>query len=158
MTTPIGTGRISRPDTAALPSSRRRRLTLGKCCSRIVPFSIKLPIVLGGIMPQSGEPFERIHAQRGRELFDAKELVWIDVREPAEWQQTRIPGATLVPLNTLLLNPRQYLSRDGVVFYCAQGIRSAVACEVAAAIGLHCSYNLEGGIQEWAAEGCPVES
>jgi len=108
-------------------------------------------------MTPSGEPFERIRAQRGRELFDAGELAWIDVREPAEWQDSRIPGATLVPLNTLLLNPRQYLSRDGVIFYCAQGIRSAVACEVAAAVGLRRVYNLEGGIQEWAAEGCPVE-
>ena len=108
-------------------------------------------------MPASGEPFERIHAQRGRELLNENTLVWIDVREPAEWDQARIPGAKLVPLNTLLLNPRDHLSGDGVVFYCAQGIRSAVACEVAAAIGLRRIFNLEGGIQEWVAEGCPVE-
>jgi rhodanese-related sulfurtransferase len=103
------------------------------------------------------EPFDRIDATKGKELYDSQNTVWIDVREPGEWQDGRIPGSTLVPLNTLLLSPRQYLSKDNVVFYCAQGIRSAVACEVAAAVGLTKIYNLEGGIIEWAAKGFPVE-
>jgi adenylyltransferase/sulfurtransferase len=103
------------------------------------------------------EPFERVGAGKGRELFDDEGIKWIDVREPAEWQQMRIPGAVLIPLNRLLMSPRQYLQGDGVVFYCAQGVRSAVACEVAAAVGLHQIYNLEGGIQEWVARGYPVE-
>lgn len=106
---------------------------------------------------QTGEPFERVDASKGRELFDDKNIQWIDVREPAEWQQVRIPGAVLVPLNSLLVSPRQYINGDRVVFYCAQGIRSAVACEVAAAVGLNQIYNLEGGIQVWADRGYPVE-
>jgi rhodanese-related sulfurtransferase len=108
-------------------------------------------------MQGTGEPFERIHTQRGQELLADKNVVWIDVREPAEWERGHIPGATLVPLNRLLLSPREFLSGDGVVFYCAVGVRSAVACEVAAAVGLRRVFNLEGGIQEWAAEGLPVE-
>ncbi len=106
---------------------------------------------------QTGEPFERVDTATGRALLDDKTIQWIDVREPAEWRQVRIPGAVLVPLNTLLVSPREYLKGDRVVFYCAQGIRSAVACEVAAAIGLRELYNLEGGIQVWEAEGHPVE-
>lgn len=106
---------------------------------------------------QSDEPFERVDAARGRALLDDKTVQWIDVREPAEWQEGRIPGATLVPLNALLVSPRQHLHGDRVVFYCAQGIRSAVACEVAAAVGLRELYNLEGGIQEWKSQGHPVE-
>ena len=106
---------------------------------------------------QMTEPFERVDAAKGKELYDSKETVWIDVREPNEWNQVRIPGAKLVPLNTLLLSPRQHLNGDSVVFYCAQGIRSAVACEVAAAIGMKKIYNLEGGIVDWAAKGFPVE-
>ena len=105
----------------------------------------------------AGEPFERVDGAAGRRLFDDKSITWIDVREPAEWQQVRIPGATLVPLNRLLVSPRQYLQGDRVVFYCAQGIRSAVACEVAASIGMEQIYNLEGGIQDWIAQGYPVE-
>jgi len=103
------------------------------------------------------EPFERIDAARARELYQTDGTIWIDVREQNEWNEGRIPGSRLVPLNALLLSPRKYLNGDNVVFYCAQGIRSAVACEVAAAIGLTKIYNLEGGIIDWAAEGFPVE-
>ncbi len=106
---------------------------------------------------QITEPFERVSVDRGMELHDDKTTVWIDVREPSEWNAGRIPGSTLVPLNTLLVSPRQYLNKDNVVFYCAQGIRSAVACEVAAAIGLQKIYNLEGGIIDWVAKGYPIE-
>lgn len=106
---------------------------------------------------QMKEPFERVSAPKGKELYDSKTTTWIDVREPSEWDQGRIPGATLVPLNTLLMSPRKYLNGDNLVFYCAQGIRSAVACEVAAAVGLTNIYNLEGGMIDWAAMGYPVE-
>ena len=107
---------------------------------------------------RTSEPFERVDSARGRELLDEADVKWVDVREPAEWQRGRIPGAVLVPLNSLLVAPRQFLQDDRVVFYCAQGIRSAVACEVAAAIGLSQIYNLEGGIEEWAARGLPIET
>jgi rhodanese-related sulfurtransferase len=103
------------------------------------------------------EPFKRIDAARARELYQSNGTVWIDVREQREWDEARIPGSRLVPLNALLLSPRKYLNGDGVVLYCAQGIRSAVACEVAAAIGLTKIYNLEGGIIDWATRGFPIE-
>ncbi len=104
------------------------------------------------------EPFERVDAAKGKALWEAGGLAWIDVREPAEWQRGRIPGAKLVPLNALLLAPRDHLKGvEGVVFYCAQGIRSAVACEAAAAVGLSTIYNLEGGIDAWGRLGQPVE-
>ncbi len=106
---------------------------------------------------QMKEPFERVDTARAKEIYDRGEATWIDVREPSEWNEGRIPGSTLVPLNTLLLSPRKYLNGDNVMFYCAQGIRSAVACEVAAAVGLTKIYNLEGGIIDWVAKGHPVE-
>ena len=106
---------------------------------------------------QTDEPFERIDVVKGKEFLDRKNGSWIDVREPAEWQKGHIAGATLVPLNSLLMSPQKYLNADNIIFYCAQGIRSAVACEIAAAIGLTRIYNLEGGIQEWESRGFPVE-
>jgi rhodanese-related sulfurtransferase len=104
------------------------------------------------------EPYERLSLERATDLFGDQAILWIDVREAGEWQQGRIPGALHVPLNQLLMAPRRHLTRDNIVFYCAQGIRSLVACEVAAAIGLAQVYNLEGGIREWAGRGLPVEA
>jgi rhodanese-related sulfurtransferase len=82
----------------------------------------------------------------------------VDVREPQEYADVRIPGSTLVPLGTLLRSPREFLKEGAVLFVCSEGIRSAVACEAAAAIGVEEAYNLEGGTQRWETEGYPVES
>jgi rhodanese-related sulfurtransferase len=82
----------------------------------------------------------------------------VDVREPQEYAEARIPGSTLIPLGTLLKGPRDLLKDGPVLFVCSEGIRSAVACEAAAAIGLAEVYNLEEGMQGWAREGYSVES
>jgi len=104
------------------------------------------------------EPFERIDATRAKELYDSHSATWIDVRKPDELaREGRIPGASLVPLDALLANPWRYLTVDNVVFVCSEGIRSALACDLAAAVGLTKIYNLEGGVLEWAAKGFPIE-
>jgi rhodanese-related sulfurtransferase len=104
------------------------------------------------------EPFERIDPSKAKALYDSHTATWIDVRTPREVsKEGRIPGTTLVPLDTLLQNPWPYLKTDNVVFVCSEGVRSALACDLAAAAGLTRIYNLEGGIVRWAAEGFPIE-
>ena len=103
-----------------------------------------------------GEPFERIDVERARELVEAGTDL-VDVRETHEYAAGHIPRARLVPLNTLLTRPRDHVTGSPVVFVCAVGVRSALACEMAAAIGLRQVYNLEGGTSAWAASGLPIE-
>ncbi len=103
------------------------------------------------------EPFQRITAEEAKRLIEQGSAKLVDVREQVEWNQGRIANATLVPLNILLSRPTQYLKEDNIIFYCAEGIRSAVACEMAAAVGFEKLYNLEGGLNAWAAKGLPVE-
>jgi rhodanese-related sulfurtransferase len=103
-----------------------------------------------------GEPFARVDVGRARELI-AEGADLIDVREPAEYEAGHIPGARLVPLNGFLAKPRDHARREPVVFVCAVGARSALACEMAAAVGLRQIYNLEGGTNAWAASGLPIE-
>ncbi len=103
------------------------------------------------------EPFERVDVDRAKEIVEAGADL-IDVREPGEYAAGHIPGARLVPLATFLARPREQIRHDGVVFVCAVGVRSALACEMAAAIGLKRVYNLEGGTREWASRGLAIES
>jgi rhodanese-related sulfurtransferase len=110
----------------------------------------------GPIEDDTGEPFERVDVERARELVEAGADL-IDVREPYEYAAGHIPRARLVPLNALLAQPREHVSAEPVVFVCAVGARSALACEMAAAIGLRRIYNLEGGTSAWAASGLPIE-
>lgn len=109
-------------------------------------------------MPSNAqEPFQRIGVDEAKRLIDEGATL-IDVREPKEIPQDgKIAGSELVPLNSFLSNPRQHLPNDNVVFYCKVGQRSAIACEMAAAVGLTKLYNLEGGIEAWKKQGQPVE-
>lgn len=88
-------------------------------------------------------------------------LVLLDVREPAEFAQSRIPGAIRVPPG---LPAGEILARHGaamkgaaVVFYCAVGWRSGLMVEAlrdaATRAGAVSFSNLRGGIFRWHAEG-----
>lgn len=102
------------------------------------------------------EPFQRIDVEEAKALI-GKGYKVIDVREPFEWEQGRIPNSTHIPLNTLLGKAQDLIREDNIIFVCAEGVRSAVACEVAAAIGRTNLYNLEGGTVAWARAKNPLE-
>jgi len=102
------------------------------------------------------DPYERISAETARRMIEQGQVVVIDVREPAEWARGHIPEAIHIPLGSLLDRPRDLLPQDNIIFVCAEGVRSAVACEVAAAIGRRQLYNLEGGTIAWARQGFPL--
>ena len=102
------------------------------------------------------DPFERISAETAKQMIEKGGVVVVDVREQAEWTQGHIPNAVHIPLGTLMNRPRELLQQDGIIFVCAEGVRSAVACEVAAAIGRKQLYNLEGGTIAWWKQGYPL--
>jgi rhodanese-related sulfurtransferase len=106
---------------------------------------------------QPEEPFTRVDVFAAKKLIDAGAVEIIDVREPGEYAEGHIPGVTLVPLARLLANPQNFIKRDNILFVCAAGQRSALACEMAAAIGYESLYNLEGGTTAWARAGLPIE-
>jgi rhodanese-related sulfurtransferase len=106
---------------------------------------------------QPDEPFVRVGPVEARALIE-KGIRVVDVREPHEYAEVRIAHSALFPMGTLLKAPRDILKEGPVLFVCSEGIRSAVACEAAAAIGLDEVHNLEGGLQRWQAEGYAVET
>ncbi|HEX5414714.1 MAG TPA: rhodanese-like domain-containing protein [Chloroflexota bacterium] len=103
------------------------------------------------------EPYVRVDVPTARNLIENEAIRIIDVREPHEYAEGHIPGVKLVPLNTLLSRPTEFITEDNILFVCAMGQRSAVACEMAAAIGMEKIYNLEGGTTAWAKAGLPIE-
>lgn len=80
----------------------------------------------------------------------------IDVREPDEWAQARVPHAVHVPLGTV---PEHLDSFDGTPTYviCRVGGRSYSACEFADANG-HEVVNVAGGILAWIDAGFETAS
>jgi rhodanese-related sulfurtransferase len=104
------------------------------------------------------EPFGRLSAQEANKRVAEGELKVVDVREPWEYARDHIPAATLTPLGQIIARPKEAITSDNVVFVCEVGQRSAVAAEMAAALGMQHVFNLEGGMQAWRTAGLSVET
>jgi rhodanese-related sulfurtransferase len=106
------------------------------------------------------ESFVRITAAEANQMMsDGDSLQVVDVREPHEFETGHLPGSLLIP-EILLLTRRVELPRDRkIIFVCSVGQRSALACEMAAALGLDPDdlFNMEGGTEAWARAGLPLE-
>lgn len=82
----------------------------------------------------------------------------LDVRTPAEFETSHIPGAYNVPLDTLREHReglRRHLDED-VVLVCRSGARAAQAEQALRGAGLPGLRLLDGGMLAWEAAGAPV--
>ncbi len=103
------------------------------------------------------EPFTRIDVKEAQEMISKNDVAIVDVREPHEYNAGHVPDAKLIPVATVYAR-REELPRDkDLIFVCAVGQRSALACEMAAAAGLTRLYNLEGGTDAWVKAGLSVD-
>lgn len=89
-------------------------------------------------------------------LIDAGEYEVVDVREGWEREQRGfIPGSRHVVLAQILANPHNQQFRDKTIFACEVGERSAVASEMAVALGVKDVVNFRGGHKAWREAGLP---
>ncbi len=82
----------------------------------------------------------------------------LDVREPAEWVQIHIPGATLVPLGDLPSRLQEVPKDRDVIVVCRTGHRSAQGRDVLRSAGYTRVTSMAGGVTEWQAQGLPITS
>lgn len=101
----------------------------------------------------SSEHMETITTTELRELLSSNyQGLLIDVREPEEYAEASIPGARLIPLQTL---PEQLdsLPKDQeILIHCKSGKRSARAVDFLLENGYTQVKNVTGGIDAWLAE------
>jgi len=82
----------------------------------------------------------------------------LDVREPSEWQQFHIAGATLIPLGELQSRLSEVPTDVEVIVVCRTGHRSAEGRDILEAAGFDNVTSMAGGVTEWQAQGFPVVS
>jgi sulfur-carrier protein adenylyltransferase/sulfurtransferase len=82
--------------------------------------------------------------------------VLIDVREPWEHEQMRIPGALLIPLGDLPARLAELPEDRDIYVHCRMGGRSARAVEYLREHGRPRARNVEGGVDAWKEAGLPV--
>ncbi|MEX0682222.1 MAG: rhodanese-like domain-containing protein [Dehalococcoidia bacterium] len=102
------------------------------------------------------EPYTRITVDEAKDMLGNGAAI-IDVRELHEYTAGHVPGAELIPVNTVYKRREELPKDKDVIFVCAVGQRSALAAEMAAAAGLTRLFNLEGGTEAWMKSGEPVE-
>jgi rhodanese-related sulfurtransferase/rubrerythrin len=73
----------------------------------------------------------------------------LDVRQPGEFEQSRIPGAKLIPLPDLPGRTSELDPDKPILTYCAIGGRSRAAAQYLSGQGFKEVYNLKGGIAAW---------
>jgi molybdopterin/thiamine biosynthesis adenylyltransferase/rhodanese-related sulfurtransferase len=84
--------------------------------------------------------------------------LFVDVREPDEWDEGHIPGAIHVPRGRLEGRIEGLVpDKDRpLVVYCSGGSRSAFATKVLDELGYEEAVNLAGGFQDWKRNGFGV--
>ena len=91
--------------------------------------------------------------------------ILLDVREPAEFAEGHVAGATNIPRGVLefkveahpamvcIAAPELALRDRPVVVYCLSGGRAALAAQSLQGIGFNAVASLAGGIQAWRDSG-----
>jgi len=82
----------------------------------------------------------------------------LDVREPSEWTQAHIAGATLIPLGELPNRLNEIPKDKTIVVVCRTGHRSAQGRDILIKAGFTNVTSMSGGLTEWQSQGQPVVS
>lgn len=106
-------------------------------------------------------PVERAIALHGNE-----DVLFIDIRDIRELQRDgKVPGAFHCPRGMLefWIDPQSPYHKDlfaqdkTYIFFCAGGMRSALAAQTAQRMGLKPVAHIKGGFGAWKTNGGPVE-
>ena len=107
-------------------------------------------------MAQQETSFRDLQLDEVKKLIDDGYDV-VDDREDWEWNKGHVPGARHVVLSSILANPTGQKFEDKTIFVCQAGERSAVASEMAVALGVKDVVNFRGGTKAWKDAGLPLD-
>lgn len=108
---------------------------------------------------EPGEPYRRISVAEAAEMQEAGAIV-IDVRRDDEWESGHVKGALHIPVDDLLAQAETTLpTGKSLLFICAMGARSGLACEMVSALGFDSGilFNIEEGTPTWIQNDLPTE-
>ncbi|MCF6158484.1 MAG: rhodanese-like domain-containing protein [wastewater metagenome] len=148
--------------------STRRNLCYKDIVVSLTVFMVLLNIVTGIFVhkklyasetPAKAEKeIKNISPKQAKELIDKEDDIFVlDVRTRKEYNTAHIKDAHLIPIQELGQKIESVPKDKKVIVHCASGRRSAKAYEMLKDKGLKELYNMDGGINQWQAEGYPVE-
>jgi len=111
------------------------------------------------LLAQVKEEIDEISSTAARDLLTSSEPpLFVDVREPDEWQEGHIPGAVYATRGRLEQQIEGLVPDKSrpLVVYCSGGSRSAFAAKSLAELGYEDIVNLAGGFTDWKRNGFEV--
>ncbi|MAI78297.1 MAG: rhodanese [Deltaproteobacteria bacterium] len=123
-----------------------------------------------GIQTLCAEAESRVEAWSVEQAYAAREdenLIFVDIRDVRElWRDGSIPGAVHAPRGMLefWVDPDSPYARDffqeekRFLFFCASGLRSALATRAVKEMGLDPVCHMSGGYSAWKKAGFPTEA
>jgi rhodanese-related sulfurtransferase len=110
---------------------------------------------LNGDTVQTATLPREVSVARASELREAGAFM-LDVREPTEWDEFHMPGATLIPLGTLESRVNELPKDQEIVVVCRSGNRSATGRDILLQAGFTNVTSMAGGMNEWRSAGFPT--
>jgi rhodanese-related sulfurtransferase len=110
---------------------------------------------------------ETLPAEEAIKLHGRDDTVLVDIRDPRELQREgKVPGAFHCPRGMLefWIDPAspyhkpQFAQDKRFVFFCAGGLRSALAAQIAQSMGLKPVAHIRGGFGAWKTAGGLVDA
>jgi rhodanese-related sulfurtransferase len=96
--------------------------------------------------PITRQQVEELHQQDNR-------IKLVDIRTPAEYDKTHVPGALNIPADTIAENITKFAVDDTIVCICNKGLeRSQNAADTIAAMGYSNVFYLKDGTAGWLSE------
>jgi rhodanese-related sulfurtransferase len=118
------------------------------------------------LVEEANAKIETLSATKAVKLQGRDDVVLVDLRDPRELEREgKIPGAFHCPRGMLefWIDPESpyhkpvFAEDKRFVFFCAGGMRSALAAATASDMGLKPVAHIEGGFGAWREAGGPVD-
>lgn len=87
-----------------------------------------------------------------RMMEDEEDFVFLDVRGPAEYEQVRLPGETLIPLGALRGRLDELPKDKQIITFCKISLRGYEAALILKAAGFEKVRVMDGGVVMWPYE------
>ncbi len=119
------------------------------------------------LVAEANAEVETLSVEAAIGLAGAEDVVFVDLRDPRELEREgKMPGAFSCTRGMLefWIDPESpygkpiFTEQKRFVFFCAGGLRSALAAKTAQDMGLENVAHIEGGFGAWRKAGGPVEA
>ncbi|KAB2911888.1 MAG: rhodanese-like domain-containing protein [Hyphomicrobiaceae bacterium] len=126
----------------------------------------KITVSSKSLVEAAKREIEEIPAAEAVKLFGREDVVLVDIRDPREREREgKVPGSFHMTRGMLefWIDPESvyfkpiFAEDKKFVFFCAGGLRSALATKTAQDMGLKPVAHILGGFKGWKEAGGPVE-